>query len=254
MDESLRRTRRASSVSLTEVARSFGARQALLPISLQIKEGEFVSLLGPSGSGKSTLLRMIAGLETPDQGTFAISSPGGRVKTSFVFQDAALLPWRTVLGNVVLPLELAGVLMSEANLRANEALSRVGLSDAVHLYPTQLSGGMKMRVSVARALISEPTLLLLDEPFAALDERTRFRLQEDLRDLWIQARMTTIFVTHSVSEAVFLSDRAIVLSEGPGRVVQDRGNELGLERKSSFRTEAAYLAEVIALTEAFGSF
>jgi len=192
---------------------------------------------------------MIAGLERTDQGSLTTSAS----RKSFVFQDAALLPWRSALSNVALPLELAHVPKLEALARAREALAQVGLSSIHDLYPNQMSGGMKMRVSVARAIVSEPSLLLLDEPFAALDERTRFRLQEDLRQLWLRLRMTTIFVTHSVSEAVFVSNRAIVLSEGPGQVVMDRSILLGNERSSELRIESRYLSEVTILNSAFGS-
>lgn len=262
MDESARRSLTASAarVSLAGVTRTFGDRAALQPITLEISPGDFVSLLGPSGSGKSTLLRVIAGLETSDSGSLevagaAISSSEARaVSKSFVFQDAALLPWRTVLANVTLPLELLGRgdLAKEARIRAaKEALAQVGLRDVEALYPNQLSGGMKMRVSIARALVSQPSLLLLDEPFAALDERTRFRLQEDLRALWVRTRLTAIFVTHSVSEAVFVSNRTVVLSEGPGRIVFDRRSGLEEIRPASLRTSPAFLREVETLTAAF---
>ena len=230
---------RGTQLTLLKIARSFSDRAALLQISFDIKPGEFVSLLGPSGSGKSTLLRMMAGLETFDQGSlFAGDSSRG-----FVFQDAALLPWLTVLENVSLPLELAG---SSGDPIA--ALRLVGLADAGALYPNQLSGGMKMRVSVARALVAKPSLLLLDEPFAALDERTRYRLQEDLRALWISLGMTVVFVTHSASEAVFVSDRAIVLSGAPGRVIDDHAIALGRNRASSLRSEPAFVREAAYLS------
>lgn len=255
MAESSRRTKlngaqeAGARVDLHEVTRSFDGRPALLPISFSLAPGEFVSLLGPSGSGKSTLLKMIAGLESVDSGRLTVTGDGAR---SFVFQDAALLPWRTVLGNVSLPLEVSrssksSLLKPEIDDRALEALDRVGLADVTSLYPNQLSGGMKMRVSVARAIVSEPSLLLLDEPFAALDERTRFRLQEDLRKLWMSLGMTIIFVTHSASEAVFVSNRSIVLSSGPARVLDDRQIELSVERKASLRTDPKFLAEIVYL-------
>lgn len=229
---------RGTQLTLANVARSFNGRAALSPITFKIGAGEFVSLLGPSGSGKSTLLRIIAGLEAFDGSLSAESA-----SRAFVFQDAALLPWRTVLQNVALPLELSG-----ASGDPLAALSLVGLKDAASLYPNQLSGGMKMRVSVARALVSRPSLLLLDEPFAALDERTRHRLQEDLRGLWISLGMTVVFVTHSASEAVFVSDRAIVLSGGPGRVIEDHAVELGRERTAALRSDPRFVSEVSYLS------
>jgi NitT/TauT family transport system ATP-binding protein len=229
---------RGTQLTLSNVARSFNGRAALSPISFQIQAGEFVSLLGPSGSGKSTLLRVMAGLETIDQGTLAVAGSS----RAFVFQDAALLPWQSVLQNVALPLELTG-----ASGDPVAALRMVGLDDVGALYPNELSGGMKMRVSVARALVSKPSLLFLDEPFGALDERTRHRLQEDLRRLWINLGMTVVFVTHSASEAVFVSDRAIVLSDGPGRVVDDHAISLGRDRSPELRNDAAYIREVAYL-------
>jgi len=229
---------RGTQLSLDNVARTFNGRAALAPISFSVKSGEFISLLGPSGSGKSTLLRIIAGLETYE-GDLKVES----VSRAFVFQDAALLPWRTVLQNVALPLELTG-----ASGDPLAALSLVGLKDVSTLYPNQLSGGMKMRVSVARALVSKPSLLLLDEPFAALDERTRHRLQEDLRSLWISLGMTVVFVTHSASEAVFVSDRALVLSGGPGRVIADHAINLGRERVASLRSDPQFISEVSYLS------
>lgn len=232
---------RAQRIELTDVTRVFGARRALEPVTFSLEPGEFVSLLGPSGSGKSTLLRIIAGLERPSSGRVMCSS----ARRSFVFQDAALLPWRTVLDNVMLPLEFAG----GSRAAALAALEHVGLADAASLYPNQLSGGMKMRVSVARAIVSEPSLLLLDEPFAALDERTRHHLQEDLRALWISLGMTVVFVTHSAMEAVFVSNRAIVLSGGPGRVLADRRIDLGRERSVALRRDVRYLDEVAHLSE-----
>ncbi len=231
---------RGTQLTLTNIARSFNGRAALSPLSFSVQPGEFISLLGPSGSGKSTLLRMIAGLETFDQGHLVADNADSR---SFVFQDAALLPWRTVLQNVSLPLELSG-----ANGDPEQALSLVGLSEARDLFPNQLSGGMKMRVSVARALVSQPSLLLLDEPFAALDERTRYRLQEELRCLWTSMGMTVVFVTHSASEAVFVSDRALVLSNWPGRVIEDHAITLPRDRTHKLRADPAFIREVSYLS------
>jgi NitT/TauT family transport system ATP-binding protein len=243
----------AAEVSLKGVGRSFDGKPAVLPMSLRVQPGEFISLLGPSGSGKSTLLRLIAGLDTPDTGSISLNAFGRKFYRAFVFQDAALLPWRNVLRNTMLPLELMGVAKPEASDRAREALNRVGLSDALERFPNQLSGGMKMRASVARAMVAEPTLLLLDEPFAALDENTRYRLQEDLRKLWLTAGMTTIFVTHSVSEAAFVSDRAILFSSRPARVLKDMAIDLPRERTRALRTDARFIQEIQKITSAFES-
>ena len=219
-------------VTLQRVRRVFSdGTIALDGIDLAIAEGSFVAIVGPSGCGKSTLLRLIAGLDAAQGGEVQVrprSAPAERAASdvAFVFQDAHLLPWRTVLDNVALPLELSGVARSEARERARGPLLDVELSDAVLRYPGELSGGMRMRVSIARALVTEPRLLLLDEPFAALDEITRQRLDEKLRALWERRAMTVVFVTHSLSEAVFLAQRALVMSRRPGRFVLDRTVEL----------------------------
>jgi NitT/TauT family transport system ATP-binding protein len=218
---------------------------------LQIQSGEFVSLLGPSGCGKSTLLRMMAALDQPDRGQVAIESYGRKFFRGFVFQDSQLLPWRTTLENVALPLELMKKDRAESRKAAEAALERVGLADALEKYPAQLSGGMRMRASVARALVAEPSLLLLDEPFAALDENTRYQLQEDLIALWEKSKITVVFVTHSISEAVFLSQRAVVLSPRPARILLDRKLELPRQRSSETRLTPAFLREVEILTRAF---
>lgn len=233
-------------VELKRVQRTFD-RAVLNNLDLRLEAGAFVSLLGPSGCGKSTLLRLIAGLDRPDSGSISYGTTD--YVRGFVFQEAQLLPWRTVLGNVTLPLELMKKPQAEA--RAREVLAQVGLSDALEKFPAQLSGGMKMRVSVARALVSSPGLLLLDEPFAALDESTRFRLQEDLRRLWRREGMTVVFVTHSISEAAFLSDRAIVLGDRPAHVVLDHRIDLPADRGEGLRLDPAYTREVGILTRAF---
>ena len=217
-------------------------------LNLKIESGEFVSLLGPSGCGKSTLLRLIADLDHPDQGQLAVESFGQTFFRGFVFQESQLLPWRTVLENVALPLELRGVSRENRLEAARESLARVGLTEALTKYPNQLSGGMKMRVSVARALVTKPSLLLLDEPFAALDENTRFQLQADLRDLWATLKMTVVFVTHSVSEAVFLADRAIVLSPRPAKIVLD--HRISLRERD--RSDVEFIKEVQLLSRAYG--
>src|SRR5712671_6129762 len=203
-------------------------------MDLVVAPGEFLAILGPSGCGKSTLLRLIARLAEPDAGHIAIE-PDGRFQTGFVFQDAQLLPWRTVLGNAALPLELMGVPGTEREAKARAALDQVGLGEAEERYPAQLSGGMRMRVSIARALAPEPRLLLLDEPFAALDEITRFHLDVQLRELWQQRGMTVIFVTHSISEAAFLANRAIVLARRGGAIKLDRRLELPAVRNNELR-------------------
>jgi NitT/TauT family transport system ATP-binding protein len=228
-------------VSLRGVRQVFpGGVVAIETTDLDVKAGELVSILGPSGCGKSTLLRIIAGLQKPTAGEVNVQRPSGRTgparfDIAYVFQDAHLLPWRTVLGNAGLPLELQGVDRATRRQRAVDALGKVGLADALDRYPAQLSGGMRMRVSLARAMVTDPTLLLLDEPFAALDEITRQRLDEQLRELWQARGMTVIFVTHSTNEAVFLSQRTVVMSKRPGRIVADRPVELADVRHSELR-------------------
>jgi NitT/TauT family transport system ATP-binding protein len=229
---------------------------ALEGIDLEIEKGSFVALLGPSGCGKSTLLRLISGLEKVSRGTLAVDGArgGSNAEASagigFVFQDAHLLPWRTVLENVALPLELSGVPRAEAEQRALRNITDVELEEAARRFPDELSGGMRMRVSIARALVTEPELLLLDEPFAALDELTRQRLDERLRELWARRRMTVVFVTHSLSEAVFLAERALVMSRRPGRVVLDRAIDLPFERRGSLRADVAFARQTALLYDA----
>jgi NitT/TauT family transport system ATP-binding protein len=240
-------------IEIRELRRTFTESSPIIDgLNLTIGSGEFVSLLGPSGCGKSTLLRLIADLDQPDQGTVrcAVAQNRQRFYRGFVFQEAQLLPWRTVLGNVMLPLELMRLPRTEATERARVILQRVGMGHAIAKLPAELSGGMKMRVAVARALVSSPRLLLLDEPFAALDEITRFQLQEDLYRLWLQEKMTVVFVTHSVSEAVFLSERAVLLSSKPARVVLDHKSSLARERNRETRLDAKYIQEVVLLTQA----
>ena len=228
----------AASIVVRDLRRTFeGGVEAVAINGFAINPGEFVSILGPSGCGKSTLLRIIAGLDHPTGGQVEISDKHG---VAFVFQDAHLLPWRNVLRNVELPLELMGKPPSERTAAAREALEQVGLADAMNRYPAQLSGGMKMRVSLARALVTKPRLLLLDEPFAALDEITRQKLDEQLRNLWLTHRMTVLFVTHSTNEATFLSDRAIVLTPRPARVVADFSLDLPEQRHASIRAESNF--------------
>ena len=238
------------SVHLENISRFFDGTGVINKLSLQIDAGEFLAVLGPSGCGKSTLLRIIAGLIPPDSGTCTINPPDTKFSTAYVFQDAHLLPWRSVLDNTVLPLELMGFTPSESADRARAALSEVGLSDTESRYPAQLSGGMKMRVSLARALVTEPRLLLLDEPFAALDEITRFRLDVRLRDLWIERGMTVIFVTHSITEAAFLADRAVVLTRKGGGIKLDRRFNLPRLRDNELRLSPLLAREMQSLLEA----
>jgi NitT/TauT family transport system ATP-binding protein len=215
-------------LTLTSISKTFAnGVVAIAGIDLTIRPGEFVSLLGPSGCGKSTLLKLIAGLAAPSTGIIdwpqsaydAIGTPEPAL--GFVFQEPTLLPWRTVSDNVHLPLLLAGMSKRDASNRIAEALSLVGLSGFAEAYPRQLSGGMKMRVSIARALIKRPTILLMDEPFAALDEITRIRLNDELLELFARQGLTVIFVTHSVYESVYLSNRIVVMSARPGRISAD---------------------------------
>jgi NitT/TauT family transport system ATP-binding protein len=224
---------------------------AVAGVDLEVSAGEFVALLGPSGCGKSTLLRLVAGLDRPDAGTIDVGAGGaGGAGVAFVFQDAHLLPWRTVLANVALPLELQGVPAPARLAEARAAIEQVGLGDAMGRRPAELSGGMRMRVSLARALVTHPRLLLLDEPFAALDELTRHRLDDQLRALWLEKRMTVLFVTHAITEAAYLADRAVVFSPRPARIVADLRIDLPRERSAATRTEAAFVHASRALFEA----
>jgi NitT/TauT family transport system ATP-binding protein len=217
---------------------------ALGPLDLDVKRGEFVSLLGPSGCGKSTALRLIAGLGAPSSGTVHAAdrakATSGQRSIGFVFQEPTLMPWASVRDNVRLPLKLAHVPSNEANARIDQALAQVGLSEFAKSFPRELSGGMKMRVSLARALVTDPDILLMDEPFAALDEITRFRLNNDLLALWRNLRKTVIFVTHSVFESVYLSQRVIVMTARPGRIAAEFRIESPEPRGEEFRTSADY--------------
>jgi NitT/TauT family transport system ATP-binding protein len=216
---------------------------ALGPVDLEVKRGEFISLLGPSGCGKSTALRLIAGLASPTSGTVDVARGAtdsrGTHAIGFVFQEPTLMPWADVAGNVRLPLKLAGMQGAEADSRVMAALTQVGLAEFARSYPRELSGGMKMRVSLARALVTDPDILLMDEPFAALDEITRFRLNNDLLALWRDLRKTVIFVTHSVFESVYLSQRVLVMSARPGRIAAEFRIDAP-ERGEEFRTSAEY--------------
>lgn len=221
---------------------------ALTGMSLTVIGGEFVSLLGPSGCGKSTALRIIAGLGDTTSGT--IDWPSSRINSnglpdgeiSFVFQEPTLMPWATVFGNVYLPLKLRGISKAAARADILAVLDRVGLKDFVDAYPRELSGGMKMRVSIARALVTKPRLLLMDEPFAALDEITRQTLNDDVLRLWRETGITVIFVTHSVFESAYLSNRIIVMKARPGRVHDDFPLVTSAERGLQYRTSEEYRA------------
>jgi NitT/TauT family transport system ATP-binding protein len=232
-------------VSLRDVTKAYdNGVMALGPIDLRVRQGEFVSLLGPSGCGKSTALRLIAGLSAPTSGTVRVARPdvtaNGAHPVGFVFQEPTLMPWTTVRENVRLPLKLAHVPFAKSKARIDETLAQVGLSEFAEAYPRELSGGMKMRVSLARALVTDPDILLMDEPFAALDEITRFRLNNDLLALWRNLRKTVIFVTHSVFESVYLSQRVLVMTPRPGRIAAEVGIETTEPRGEDFRTSADY--------------
>jgi NitT/TauT family transport system ATP-binding protein len=231
-------------VRLRDVTKAYdNGVMALGPIDLDVISGEFVSLLGPSGCGKSTALRLIAGLSAPTSGVVEVARPAaakGRHPIGFVFQEPTLMPWATARENVRLPLKLAHMPLAAANMRVDEALAQVGLFEFADSYPRELSGGMKMRVSLARALVTDPDILLMDEPFAALDEITRFRLNNDLLSLWRALRKTVIFVTHSVFESVYLSQRVLVMTSRPGRIAREIGIETSEPRGEEFRTSADY--------------
>jgi NitT/TauT family transport system ATP-binding protein len=216
--------------------------EALSGIDLSVSRGEFLSLLGPSGCGKSTLLRIVAGLTGPSAGTcrLGVSREPGRI--GFVFQDPTLMPWSTVISNVVLPFRIARRNAAETRERARAAVRAVGLEGFEEAYPHQLSGGMRMRVSIARALVTDPDLLLLDEPFAALDEITRLQLNDDLLRLWERYHPTVLFVTHSVFESVYLSTRISVMTSRPGRIAADLAVQLPQPRNQAIRTSTDYAA------------
>ena len=224
--------------ALDGVEVDYRGRRALGPLSLEVMAGEVVSLVGPSGCGKSTALRLLAGLEPPTRGT--VRRAAGRGETAVVFQAATLMPWADVRANVALPLRLAGVARAEARAGAEAALARVGLMESARLRPAQLSGGMAMRVSLARALVTAPRLLLLDEPFAALDEITRRRLADDVLALAAERDIATVFVTHSVEEAVYMgSRRVVVLSSGPGRIAAEVPLAAPVPRSPGYRAAPA---------------
>jgi NitT/TauT family transport system ATP-binding protein len=248
-------------VALRGVTKRFASGlQALAGVDVSVGRGEFLSLLGPSGCGKSTLLRIVAGLSEPTTGSCDVllgerpgeAVPAGRI--GFVFQDPTLMPWSTVAGNVELPFRIAGRVRSSERDRVAAALHAVGLAGFEESYPHQLSGGMRMRVSIARALVTDPELLLLDEPFAALDEITRLALNDDLLRLWEAHRPTILFVTHSVFESVYLSTRIAVMTARPGRLAADLPVPLPQPRQRSLRADPAYgaMCETVSATLARG--
>ncbi|MFZ3139660.1 ABC transporter ATP-binding protein [Polaromonas sp.] len=229
--------------------------KALSNIDLRIEEGEFVALIGPSGCGKTTLLRVIADLEPISAGTVrvnGVSPHDARMARAYgyVFQAPALFPWRTVLANVMLPLQIQGTGAAKNRLIAMEQLARVGLGGFEKKYPWQLSGGMQQRASIARALAFEPRILMMDEPFGALDEITRDRLNEQLQQLWQKERRTVVFVTHSIAEAVYLSTRIVVMSPRPGRIVKVIDSPLPDERHLGLRDTQAFMNVAHAVREA----
>jgi len=239
-------------VSLEGVDKRFAS--GLLALSgtrLQVAPSEFVTLIGPSGCGKSTVLRLAAGLEAPSAGR--IDAPALRneaAQTAFVFQEPTLMPWASVFDNVWLPLRLAGASRAAARARVDAVLAAVGLGEFSAAFPNELSGGMKMRVSIARALVTRPQLLLMDEPFAALDEFTRQKLNSDLLEAWQAQSLAVMFVTHSIYEAVFLSQRVLMMSDRPGRVIAEVAIDAPYPRLPAFRTSPDYLQACAALTQA----
>jgi NitT/TauT family transport system ATP-binding protein len=230
-------------LDMTNVNKTFnGDVVALKNMSLTVNSGDFISLLGPSGCGKSTALRLIAGLSTPSAGKITWAGGQSENDLGVVFQEPTLMPWATVAQNVWLPFRLKGKSFASVKDEIMEVLRLVGLEKFLNAYPRELSGGMKMRVSIARAMVTKPRLILMDEPFAALDEITRFRLNNDLLQLKSKIGCTVIFVTHSVFESVFLSDRIIVMAARPGRVIRELNVDAPYPRTEEFRTSAEYAA------------
>ncbi|WP_168916148.1 ABC transporter ATP-binding protein [Microcella flavibacter] len=251
----------APAVAVTGVDKIFSTKAgevtALTGIDLAVAPGEFVSLIGPSGCGKSTLLRLIADLDTPSSGTvevFGTSAHQARLdqKYGIAFQQAGLLPWRTVAGNIALPLELAGVAPAERTARVEQLVALVGLGDFADRFPDQLSGGMQQRVAIARALAKKPALLLMDEPFGALDEMTREYMQTELLRIAADTGAAVVFVTHSIPEAVYLSDRVVVMSPRPGRIADVVTMNLGrtADRADDLREDGAFFEMITSVREA----
>ena len=229
-------------LNLKGITKTFDSgTEALSATTFTLSDGEFVSLVGPSGCGKSTLLRIVAGLSQPSAGEIATSSEMEDLRIGFVFQEPTLMPWSTVFENVALPLQLVNGSPNTDDVdRITTVLQWVGLEEFQNAYPRELSGGMRMRASIARSLVLQPDLLLLDEPFAALDEFTRAQLNEDLLHLWEEQKWTAIFVTHSIREAAFLSNRELVMPPRPGRVIADIAVPFKYPRQPSLRNDHAY--------------
>ena len=244
----------STTIEFAEVDKRFAnGVEAVRALSVAIAPGQFVSLLGPSGCGKSTVLRLIAGLELPSAGRVRVGSAaaGERAEVmSYVFQEPTLMPWASVLDNVALPLRIQGGARKLAHRKAGQALTAVGLADRARAFPAELSGGMKMRTSIARALVTRPAALLLDEPFAALDEISRQRLNDELLALWAEDAPTAVFVTHSVYEAVYLSQRVLVMGGSPGRLIADLPIALGYPRAPSLRLQPSFIQHCQRVTEA----
>jgi len=241
-------------VSLRGIGRRFAnGVLALADFSLELAAGEFVALLGPSGCGKSTVLRIVAGLDTPSTGVVQRSTEVSARGTAFVFQDPTLMPWATIFDNVALPLRLAGHSRREVRPQVETMLAAVGLQDFAQHLPATLSGGMRMRASIARALVTEPEVLLMDEPFAALDEITRARLNQDLIAWWRARRLSVMFVTHSVQEAVFLADRVLVMGARPGRVLAELKLETPQPRGAAHRNSQVFHEACRFLSDALES-
>ena len=240
-------------IEMSGVDKVFGnGTIAVRGLNLTVQQGEFVSFLGPSGCGKSTALKMISGLLSHSAGEITVNGhpPGQSQDIGYVFQEATLMPWATVFDNVYLPLRLKGVSRPDAQVDVEAALASVGLSKFNDSYPRELSGGMKMRVSIARAMVTKPKLLLMDEPFAALDEMTRSRLNNDVMALWKKRDLTVIFVTHSVFESVYLSSRVVVMAARPGRVVNEIAQHDNYPRTEQYRTTAAYAENCRGVSQA----
>jgi len=244
----------SAQIELAEVDKRFAnGVEAVQALSVAIEPGQFVSLLGPSGCGKSTVLRLIAGLEQPSAGQVRVDGQAARARVaqmSYVFQEPTLMPWSSVLDNVALPLRIKAIARRPAREQAERALAAVGLADRARAYPAELSGGMKMRASIARALVTRPAVLLLDEPFAALDEITRHRLNDELLALWRQQAPTAVFVTHSVFEAVYLSQLVLVMGGQPGRLIADLPVELDAARTPALRLQPQFAQHCRRVAEA----